>query len=90
MKLHLNDCSCCREAALFNIGMTSVTIVGSGPVIAEPVTGTVSFKTNKAALTLYTVNVDGTRQTGVAIPIVGGSAVVQLKAAYKTLFYEIE
>jgi hypothetical protein len=74
----------------YNIGVTGVVIEGNSPVIAEPVTGTVSFRTNATALMLYPVNVNGTRQAGVAVPIVSGTAVVQLKAAYKTLFYEIE
>ena len=74
----------------YSMDQKSVAIEGGAPVIAEPVIGTVSFKTANSALTLYAVNVDGTRQAGVSIPILSGTAVVQLKAAYKTLFFEIE
>lgn len=69
---------------------TAVTVEGGAPVIAEPITGTVSFTTNKTAPVLYPINADGTKGTGVAIPVVNGSAVVALKASYRTIFYEVD
>ncbi len=67
-----------------------VVVTGSAPIVAEPITGTVSFATDKSSLTLYPISVSGTRGAGVSIPIVGGTAAVELKAEYQTLFYEIE
>jgi hypothetical protein len=67
-----------------------VVVTGSAPVVAEPITGTVSFQTNKSSLTLYPLSVAGRRGAGVSVPVIAGSAAVELKAEYQTMFYEIE
>ncbi len=69
---------------------TALTVEGGAPVKAEPIIGAISFKTNKTAPMLYPINVDGTKGAGVAVPVVNGSAIVALKASYKTIFYEVD
>jgi hypothetical protein len=74
----------------YDLLRTKVVVTGAAPIIAEPITGTVSFKTSKATLTLYPLSASGARRTGIAIPIVTGNALVELKAEYKALCYEIQ
>jgi hypothetical protein len=69
---------------------SKVVVTGREPIVAEPVTGTVSFATNKSSLTLYPIAVGGARRAGVSVPVISGTAAVELKAEYQTLFYEIE
>ena len=42
------------------------------------------------AFVLYPINVDGSRGQAVAVPVKNGEAVLELKADYQTIFYEIE
>jgi hypothetical protein len=69
---------------------TAVTVEGDAPVMAEPVIGAVSFKTDKTAPKLYPINADGTKGAAVDVPVINGSAIVALKASYKTVFYEVD
>jgi len=69
---------------------TRVVVTGRAPIMCEPVTGTVSFRTSRSSLTLYPIRVGGTRGPGVSVPVVSGSAVVELKPEYRTIFYEVE
>jgi hypothetical protein len=62
---------------------------GKAPMIAEPVTGEVSFKTNQKALKACPIKVDGAKGDGIEIRIDNGTATFELKSDYKTLFYEI-
>jgi hypothetical protein len=73
----------------FSMLETTVAVEGNAPVLAEPITGTVSFKTSLAAPKLYPIAADGTIGAGVAVPVINGNAVVELKAGYKTVFYEV-
>ena len=74
----------------FNLARDKILQNGGAPIIAEPVVGTVTFKTSRDSVTMYPIKVDGTRSAAVRIPVRGGTATVELKAAYKTIFYEIE
>ncbi len=74
----------------FNLARNRIVAPGRAPVLAQPVTGTIRFQTNRAALTLYPIRVDGTRAAPVPIPVQRGEATLELRAEYQTIFYEIE
>ena len=74
----------------FNLARTRVASPGAGPVIAEPVTGTVRFRTTRKSLVAYPIRVDGTRGAAIDVPIEDGRAEMALEEAYQTVFYEIE
>ncbi|MGD8237271.1 MAG: cellulase family glycosylhydrolase [Armatimonadota bacterium] len=73
-----------------NMSRTKIVSQGKAPVIAEPVVGTITFRTSHSALALYPINVDGARAPAVSVPVKGGTATVELKSSYRTIFYEIQ
>ncbi len=74
----------------FNMARDKIVQNGRAPIIAEPVVGTVTFKTSRGSLTMYPIKVDGTRGAAVRVPVRNGTATIELKDAYQTIFYEIE
>ena len=72
-----------------NRGMTRVTAAGVAPVFCEPVEGSVQARLG-SAVRMYPIRVNGTRGTAVVLPVTNGVATIELKAAYRTVFYEIE
>jgi hypothetical protein len=74
----------------FNMSRTRIAEDGDAPVIAEPVEGTVRFRTEHEALLLHPILADGTRGPAVPVPVQEGFAEVKLTPAARTVFYEIE
>lgn len=74
----------------YNLSMTKIVNNGKPPALAEPVTGTVTLVTNAKKLTAYPIAADGKRGAGIPLTITQGKATLTLKAADRTLFYEIE
>ncbi len=74
----------------FNMARNTIVERGRPPIIAEPVEGTIAFRTSANRLVLRPIRVDGTRGPAVQVPVRNGKATVELKADYKTIFYAIE
>lgn len=74
----------------FNLSETNIVLAGTAPIMAEPVVGSIIFATNAAILTAYPIASDGKRGPAIPLTIKEGKATLDVKAEYKTLFYEIE
>ncbi len=74
----------------FNMARTKIVEIGGPPVIAEPVEGTIIFRTSADGLLLRPVRADGTHGPAVRVPVRNGIATVELKDDYQTIFYVIE
>lgn len=72
-----------------NLARTRIENRGQAPVLAEPVVGSITMKTSKPALVMYPIMVDGRRGPAVRLPVTDGVARIELRAAYRTVFYEI-
>ena len=74
----------------YNLGQTRIANGGTAPVVAEPVSRTVTFRTSAKRLTAHPLNVDGSRGAGLVLTVQNGTATLEVKPAHKTLFYVIE
>jgi hypothetical protein len=72
-----------------DLATRQVTSEGKGPVICEPVVGSISIRTNRPSLSLVAINADGTKQAARRFESVNGVVTLQLEASAKTLFYEV-
>jgi hypothetical protein len=73
----------------FDLGQSRVVNQGKAPVFAEPVVGTLRFKTTAAHLSAWTLGSNGIRETEIPLYVHGGEATLPLKASDETLFYDI-
>jgi hypothetical protein len=73
----------------FSMNQDKVISRGRAPMLAEPVVGSVSFKTGAKSLAAAPVMADGSKGATVKLAIANGTATVKLTAASQTLFYEI-
>jgi hypothetical protein len=74
----------------YNLPQTKIVHGGQPPVLAEPVTGTVTFATQAKRLVAYPLPVDGPRGAALPLALNQGRATLELNATDRTLFYEIE
>lgn len=74
----------------YNMERTKIKAKGTGPILCEPVVGTLTIQTTQPALLLYPIKADGTRATAIRLPVVQGRTTVELKREYRTILYELE
>jgi hypothetical protein len=79
-----------NTAQASNLSNTKLVDPGHAPVLCEPVVGKVLFRTDRLHVELIPINADGTRQKPIECVVSNGVAILDLKASYQTLYYEIE
>lgn len=72
-----------------NLAFTKITVTGAGPILCEPVVGSVDFRSSQPGYMLHPLSANGTRGTGRAVTVADGWASFTLLAADQTLFYEL-
>lgn len=72
-----------------NLSRTRLTSSGKPPVLAEPVTGAITFSTSAQSLTAHPLLPNGIPGPPIPLTVKNGKATLELKPSHKTLFYDI-
>jgi hypothetical protein len=73
----------------YNLSRTAIATKGKGPVLCEPVTGTLTFSTTSPTLTARPHLPNGILGPPIPLTVKDGKATLELKPSHKTLFYTL-